>query len=216
MGSFPGLAQPEGEPAALPPTLQALMTRAVTTHPSVLMRQSQIDGAAAAADGARWRYFPSPLVQTERSNGQTIALMRLEQSVWTAGRLSAGVDGAQARGQAAQWSLREAQQDLTLRVVDAIESLLAALWRSRAVDTGLVRLQTMEGAIERRIHSEVSPKVEMDLMQSRIAQLRIESLSHRSAVALARQRLSLWIGEDIDPEAIGQAAAGLVSEGRVG
>lgn len=216
MGSFPGLAQPEGEPAALPPTLQALMTRAVTTHPSVLMRQSQIDGAAAAADGARWRYFPSPLVQTERSNGQTIALMRLEQSVWTAGRLSAGVDGAQARGQAAQWSLREAQQDLTLRVVDAIESLLAALWRSRAVDTGLVRLQTMEGAIERRIHSEVSPKVEMDLMQSRIAQLRIESLSHRSAVALARQRLSQWIGEDIDPEAIGQAAAGLVSEGRVG
>ncbi|MDO8278956.1 MAG: TolC family protein [Burkholderiaceae bacterium] len=192
------------------------MTRAVSTHPSILVRQSQIDGATAAADGARWRRFPSPSVQTERSNGQTIALMRLEQSVWTAGRISAGVEGAQARGLAAQWSLREAQHDLALRVVDAIESLMAALWRSQAVDVGLVRLQAMEGAIARRIHSEVSPRVEMDLMQSRITQLRIESLSHRSAVAVARQRLSQWIGEDIDPDVIGEAASRLVSEDKAG
>lgn len=207
LGSFPGRAQPVSEYTEPPAVLQSLMTRAVSTHPSILMRQSQIDGATAATEGARWRRFPSPSVQTEQGNGQTIALMRLEQSLWTAGRLSAGVEGAQARGLAARWSLKEAQQDLALRVVDAIESLMAALWRSQAVDLGLTRLQAMESAIARRIHAEVSPKVEMDLMQSRIAQLRIESVSHRSAAAVARQRLNQLIGVDIDPETIGAAVA---------
>jgi hypothetical protein len=74
------------------------------------MRSQQALGASAkqALEGAQWQFYPTPSVgfeQVDASAGdpnypsygdKNVTTLRLQQPLWTGGRLSAGLDKAQA------------------------------------------------------------------------------------------------------------------------
>ena len=190
--------------AALPNNfeLNDLVAVAVTQSPSVKSSQSSLQASLAAKEEADWNRYPSIGVQSENrfatsgSSGSsgTPVLVQISQPVWSAGRLTAQLEAAEAKRQAAQWALEESRWSVAARVANAWRSLLAAQELVQASDVQIARLGVYTDMITRRVKSEVSPAVDLDLLKSRLVQARTELNVAQSQRALAINRLSLAAG----------------------
>ena len=86
--------------------LPKLMNDALLSHPSISSQKAQMQAAEIGIETAKWQYFPTPSVNTERVNASTrdpfyggdknVTTARLQQPLWTNGRLTAGKEKAQA------------------------------------------------------------------------------------------------------------------------
>jgi adhesin transport system outer membrane protein len=116
----------------------------------------------------------------------TVAILRLQQPLWTGGRLTAGVRRAEAEVRANEAAASQVGQQLALRVVQAYGDWLAArlkmlAWeRSHGVHTRLL------SQVERRIEQGVSAESDVKL-----AIARLESLAADMAVARLQQQTAL-------------------------
>ena len=64
---------------------------AVTTHPSVMAKRSELNAAAHWLDASQWQRFPALSLQSSApQSGRS-------QPLWAGGRITAGVDAATAR-----------------------------------------------------------------------------------------------------------------------
>jgi outer membrane protein TolC len=86
---------------------------------------------------------------------------------WTGGRLSAGLDKAQAGVLASQAKLEGTRQDLALRVVQVYADWYGALLKRQALDTSLQAHQTLRAQILRRIANGVSLQSDLTLLMGR-------------------------------------------------
>lgn len=182
--------------------LNDLVAVAVTQSPMVKSSQSSLQASVAAKEEADWNRYPSIGLQSESrfatsgSSGSsgTPVLVQISQSVWTAGRLTAQLEAAEAKRQAAQWALEESRWSVAARVANAWRSLLAAQELVQASEVQITRLGVYTDMITRRVKSEVSPTVDLDLLKSRLVQARTELNVAQSQRALAINRLSLAAG----------------------
>jgi adhesin transport system outer membrane protein len=182
--------------------LNELVALAVTQSPTVKSSQSSLQASVAAKEEADWNRYPSIGLQSENrfasssSSGSTgtPVLVQISQPVWTAGRLTAQLEAAEAKRQAAEWALEESRWSVAARVANAWRSLLAAQELVQASEVQIARLGVYTDMITRRVNSEVSPAVDLDLLKSRLVQARTELNVAQSQRALAINRLSLAAG----------------------
>ena len=109
--------------------LDQLIAEVLTSHPAAQSQLALVDSAQAGLGGARWQFFPTPSATMETARTRDtdrlyqgdsrVATLRLQQPVWTGGRLTAGVQKAQASLAASETSLEETRQQLALRVVQS-------------------------------------------------------------------------------------------------
>ncbi|MGA8514683.1 MAG: TolC family protein [Burkholderiaceae bacterium] len=188
-------------------TLQAnlslLVERAVTHHPSVQAKWAELGGSRAGLEGAKWQYYPSLSVQTERSANQSnqsigagSTILRLQQNLWTGGRIESGVKNAQFRQQSAEYALHETRVTVALRTIEAWQNLLTALGRQQAIHKLLSQLDRLNGMMTRRVEQQISPAIDMQLLRARLAQAQSEHLTAKTAAEAARQKLVQWVGSD--------------------
>jgi len=93
-------------------TLEETIKATVSTHPAIQSQLAQLDASLSDVQTARQQFYPTPSVSVEQVSssagdwqyGQksTVQAYRLQQPLWTGGRLTAGLDKAQANPQAAQ------------------------------------------------------------------------------------------------------------------
>jgi Outer membrane efflux protein len=105
--------------------VQRLISTALDTHPQTLSQRALVQSAAAGVDGARWQFYPTPSVSVEAAGASAsdrlyqgdnrVSTLRLQQPLWTGGRLTAGVDRAEAGLAASQAGLDDVRQQLALR-----------------------------------------------------------------------------------------------------
>jgi adhesin transport system outer membrane protein len=103
-------------------SLPQLLTAVLATHPAVQGQRAQLQGAQAGVDSARWQYYPTPSVSVETAaasaadrlyqGDRLVSTLRLQQPLWSGGRLSAGTDKAEA-------TLAATRLQLGLRVLQA-------------------------------------------------------------------------------------------------
>lgn len=196
--------------------LHELVAVAVTQSPGVKSAQSSLEAAVAAKEEADWNRYPSIGLQSENrfansgSSGRTgtPVLVQISQPVWTAGRLTAQLEAAEAKRQAAEWALEESRWSVAARVANAWRSLLAAQELVQASEAQIARLGVYADMITRRVSSDVSPAVDLDLLKSRQVQARTELNVAQSQRALAINRLSLVAGVQLSvPDADRMQAA---------
>ncbi len=102
-----------------------LMQATLANHPLVLGKRSAQAAAQAEREGAQWQRYPSlSLEASTQSSGAS--LLRVEQPIWSGGRISAGIEAAGSRLDAAGAALAEARQELSLKVIAA--STEAGIW----------------------------------------------------------------------------------------
>lgn len=188
-------------------TLDALVETAVAAHPEVAARRAEIDAAQAGVESARWQFYPTPSVQMDQHEGRRATVLRLQQPLWTGGRLSADLEAAQGRSRVAQGSLAETRLDLALRVTDAYGTFLSARWRAEAAAAGVERLKALALSLSRRVEAGVSPAVDGDLLQARMAQIRADLELARASERAALERLRQLTGLALEPQGLAAPAA---------
>ena len=188
--------------ASAPSMLATTVAQAVASHPSVQAARENRLGSVAGYEAARWQYYPSPSVTTERSSNQTrrnqsnstLTTLSLQQNIWAGGRIDASVTAAQRRTEVAQIAITEAQTNVATRTLDAWLALLTSFGRQQAAQTALERLQRLADMMGRRVERDISPGVDTVLMRSRLTQAQSELLSYRVSQENAVLRLAQWVG----------------------
>lgn len=164
--------------------------QALATHPSILSRFSSAAAAKADSDGAEWQRYPTPSLELNSDhNGALTTLLRVQQPLWTSGRIDATIDAAQSRHRASATAIHETKQDVMQRVIAAYVEAMRQQARQLALAEGVQQHERLLGLIARRVEHEAGPRVDQELAQSRLYQARNDLSAVTQALANALTQL---------------------------
>ena len=190
---------------------QQLLQAALASHPLVLAKRSAQGSAQAESEGAQWQRYPSFSAEASTpSGGLNARLLRMEQPLWSGGRITAGIDLAGSRLDAAGAALDEARQELSLKVIAAATETLRQQIRQQHGITGVKEHEKLLWMIERRVAQEVSPLADQNLARARLYASANELSVTTQALNNALAQLSQLAGQSviaIDPQSVTEAGA---------
>ena len=198
-------------------TLFDALSQALQTHPSISTQIRQVEVSRADRRVAEQQFFPTPSVSLEQVNPSSadpsyrgdkqLQLYRLQQPLWTAGRLSAGLDKSQAGIDVSDANVADARLQLSFKVLQAWGDWMAAVRKVRAVEESLQAHRRLDGILKRRIQEGASAPTEQILTESRIQQTQAQMEAMQAQSRLARVRLEQLMGRRLGEQDQPQALA---------
>lgn len=150
-------------------TFGQVLHSALAMHPVVMSKLSAQDAARAEQKGAEWQRYPTPTIEAARQNGgRDSGLARVEQPIWTSGRITAGIDAAGSRLDAADAAVEEAKRDTSLKVIAAYTEALRQKAKQQYAVRGVEEHEKLLGMIRRRVAQDVSSLADQNLAESRL------------------------------------------------
>ena len=154
-------------------TFSEIVQQSLAAHPNVLARRSSAAAAESDHQSALWQRYPTPSLQAVSGGGDipgSTSRFQLQQPLWTGGRITSGIDGAQFRKDAADHVIAETRQELSLRVAAAYVEAVRQQMREEQARRGVEEHRRLLELIGRRVRQEVSAPVDAELAQSRLYQ----------------------------------------------
>ena len=198
--------------------LPTLISTALMSHPSIASQKAQMQAAEIGIETAKWQYFPTPAVSTERANAasgdpfyggdKNVTTVRLQQPLWTNGRLTAGKEKAQASLAYETADLNETSLQISLKVAQAYADFLASHWRMQSTEQSLATHQKLREQVQRRMDLGVQSDADLQLAQTRLDSVRSDLSAARARVETYAVRLKQLIGQPIN---LGELLANLSS-----
>lgn len=199
-------------------TLEQLISSALESHPVIQGQQAQEQAAKTGVDSATWQFFPTPSVAIEKvragasdrfyQDDSVVSTLRLQQPLWTGGRLTAGQEKAAAGVTASHASLEEARQQLALRVVQTYGDWLAAYLKMQAYDKSMATHVRLREQVNRRIEQGASAESDLVLAVSRLYSVSADIAVARAQQDTALARMGQLLGHRIDANALSATVAG--------
>ncbi len=185
--------------------LPKLINDALLSHPSIASQRAQAQAAEIGIETAKWQYFPTPSVSTERVNAvqgdplyngdKSVTTVRLQQPLWTNGRLTAGKEKAQATLAYETADLNETSLQISLKVAQAYADLLASYWRMQSTEQSLAVHQKLRAQVQRRVDLGAQSDADLQLAQTRLDSIKAELSAIRARVESNAVRLKQLIGK---------------------
>ncbi len=186
--------------------LDDLVSLAIQAHPEVVAKRADLNSAQAGRDAALWQYFPTPSLQSrQQGKGGNVTVAALQQPIWSGGRLDASLDAANSRALSATVAITEAQYALALRVASAWQSWVQSRGRAEALGRGKNLLEVYADSVRQRIKGGISPEVDRELVESRLAQVRGDLAAAKAAERSALSQLSQLTGRALRTEKLAPA-----------
>jgi adhesin transport system outer membrane protein len=179
-------------PAWSQTSLGELLKAAANEHPSVLQAQSQYQSAGYELESAKWARFPSITSQAMAPNSQTQSVTKVEQPLWTGGRITAQIRVGEANEMAAQYAVRDAQANAMVQVSSVFFDFLRMQQRIEVAEQNVKEHRRLADLIGRRVASEVSPLADDVLANARLQQAITEKIQIQKALESARLNLLQW------------------------
>jgi adhesin transport system outer membrane protein len=197
--------------AAQAGTMIDLLNLSFAGNPLLQSQAQLVQATQAEIKGANWQFFPTPSVSVEQVNASQqdssynskdgrVLTFRLQQPLWTAGRLSAGVTRAEAAAAAAQAQMEETRQQLALRTVQAWGEWKAGQQKSLALQDSVQTHQRLSALIRRRVEGGVSAVADDVLAQGRLEQTQGDAAAAQAQLASALARLEQLTGKRMASE----------------
>ncbi|MFT3720301.1 TolC family protein [Pseudorhodoferax sp.] len=190
--------------------IPALLREAIAHHPSIRSQQGLQAAAEAGVSAARWSFWPTPSIASERAGtgqndavyrgGNTVTTVRLQQPLWTGGRLSGHLDRAQALALAAQADFETARQRLALRIVESASDILVAQLKLDAYRQSRDVHARLLAMVERRTREGASAQADVHLAHSRLDAIEADLQSARAQRDTGLDRLRLLVGRQLAAE----------------
>lgn len=172
---------------------------ALQTHPTVLSKEFLSAAARDAVDAASWGRYPTPTVEAGNdTNGVITTTLRVQQPIYNFGRVTSEINAAQARREAADSGVEEARENIASKVIAAYVDALQQQERKEAAAQEAETLESLLMLIKRRVEAEASPRIDLDLAQSRLYQANNNLAQAKRALGGALTRLSQLAGKTID------------------
>ena len=215
-GVFLAFGLGAGEVAAS--TLPSLIEEVTAAHPSVRSQRAQGRASQEAVNAARWQFYPTPSISVEaagassqdlsyRFGSSSVTVLRLQQTLWSGGRLTAGMTKAEAGVQAGMASLDVARHDVALRVVQTYVEWYGSHLKLVALERSLETHARLRQQIARRVAQGFSPESDLILLMGRVEQLEADKAMAASRHSSALARLAVLLGRPVRSEALIQNIA---------
>lgn len=181
-------------------SLRSLLQSAMATHPDVLAKRNEAQAAASELSGSKWGRFPGFSIQATNENSNQFSSVKtatLEQPIWTGGRISSAIDRADANLAVSQAAIVETQQ-LVLRDASStyfeVLRLEARLRDAKSNEAEHLRLQ---GVIQRRVESGVSPLTDLTQAAARTQQAIADRIQTTRQLQTVRAQLDQLVGRSV-------------------
>lgn len=188
-------------------TLPAALSLVLQAHPEVRMQEMNVRVAEQDTAIARQQFLPTPSVSLEQAQAGSgdvqyqgadrVTYLRLQQPLWTGGRLTAGLDKAQSQVKMRQAMLDEARLQLAVQTVQAWGDWCAALARVAAVDRNLQQHRELLARVARRVEEGAASQAEWVMTDGRVAQVQAQLRTQQSQVHAALNRLIQLLGQPV-------------------
>lgn len=190
--------------------LSSLISLTWAQHPAL---RAQLAGAKAAESDialARNAFAPTPSVSWEKiqhksssdayySGDPKVIQWRLNQPLWTGGRLSANLEKALLQHKISQLQADETRLQLALKVVQNWADWYSGSLKQTALTQSLQIHQQLKDQIGRRAAQGLSASGEIILSAGRLEQTQSEVLSARMQTQMALMRLQELAGQPVQP-----------------
>ena len=187
-------------------TLEKVLRIAAETHPSISQRLSEQGASDYSVAGARWQRWPGVSMSSSRGPlGSTLTELQLEQPLWTGGRITANINAAEARADAARQSVLEARKIIIERAINAYAEAMRLQSRIAIADAAIEDFEALTGMIDRRVENGISPKADAVNVRARLQQANSERLQLQLQRRNTRTELELLIGQRFSELAVPQA-----------
>ena len=199
------------------------LARQSLSYPAIQAKQGLERAAKAEVKAAEWEKFPTAGIRFSSrdafdgsgANKDGIentesAIFSLEQPLWTGGRITAGIKGAQARHSFSLEDTRTAEQNVLLDVAGAYVEALRRQNHWGIHSDNVKHHKQLQGMIERRATQSVSPDVDQALAKSRLHQTVSDLSRVGEMLKNTLSRLSELTGtgvERVEPYTVGEDAA---------
>jgi len=204
---FAQLAQPGG-PAEQPSAgvnrialgrslnLDEALVVAARRHPTVAAKRQESEASGQSLKTARWQRFPTLTFSTSSQQGTgAVSTLRLEQPIWTGGKLSADIEASEARLSGAEFAVQEVLQTVLVDVSKNFVDTLRFGERVAAAAQSVAEHERLLALIERRAENQVSPLSDVVSARARLYQAQSDLLNLRNNLENARSALNLAVGE---------------------
>ena len=175
-----------------------LISKAVNHHPSIQMSQEAFKMSDEELNSAKWQYFPTPSVDYSNSSKNNEVVAKLEQPLWTGGKLDSQYDIALSSKAEAGYTLEESKYRLVERILNLLQAYSQGKSAEISLKEGYDRLSKFSDMIDRRVESGISSQSDEILLNSRLIQIKSDLINAKSKKTLALKQLSLLVGENIE------------------
>jgi outer membrane protein, adhesin transport system len=178
-------------------SFEDLISKLIKNHPSISMSKEAIKSSKEGINNAKWQYFPTPSVEFSRGSNSNQTVVKLEQPLWTAGKLDANYNKALTSEKEALFELEEKKYKLIEMILIHSQNYIQAKYSKKALNSGLERLKSFSDMIDRKIRVGLSTIADKRLLESRLTQIKSDLISivHKEKTAL--KQISLLLGEEI-------------------
>lgn len=200
--------------AASPLNYRHYLGVVVKQHPSVQSAQNQLESARQDVEGAKWQFMPTPSIGAEKTskaaNGVSdsrTTYARLQQPLWTGGRLTAQLDKAQAQETIASLTLAEQRLTLAQRWLQLWAETQAAELKVQAFANSEEQHRKYVQQVQNRGKEGQAPRSDTQLSLTRLAAVQAELEQARAQKRQAISRLEQLYGGPLPVHAISWTAA---------
>jgi adhesin transport system outer membrane protein len=189
-----------------PAYLHLLWKKVIHQHPQVLIQVQNLKSTGFDIEVAKQAFYPTPSISLERAQSQggndpsysgapQVAIYRLQQPLWTGGRLSAQQNKATANQDIEVARLLEVQQGLALKTLQAWTEVVNFQRQQTALLKTKNELENLQAKIERRAEQGLSTQSEVKLSWLRVSMVKQLLNQTKMQEDLAWLRLKQWVPE---------------------
>ncbi len=176
-----------------------ILTRLVENHPNLKMSQEILKGSTEKIDAAMWNFYPTPSLDiSARDEDRHTVVARLEQPLWTGGKLTSNYNIAISRDKENFYSLQETSYKLIDEILNILENYLQSKMNIIELEEGLLNLQKFDEMINRRIDAGVSSNSDKDLLNARLEQIKSDLIMAQNRHKVSLSQLELFLDTKIE------------------
>jgi len=173
-------------------TLKQLLEIGADRHPSVLQARNQAQAAGFDVEFAQWGRFPTVSSQLRSDTNLSQSLAKVEQPLWTGGKLTSRIELSEANLRAAEAGVREAEFNALTQVATAFFEALRLERRLQSATLNVTEHERLVGLIKRRSEAEISPPADTTLAQARLQQAVSERIQIKKQLDASLTTLAQW------------------------
>jgi len=180
-------------------SFEKLVIDGLESHPSIQMSKETIKGASFEVDTAKWGYYPSPSVDySMKSTDKERLVVRLEQPIWTGGKLDSAHKQAKAKEQQAKYELDENRYKLIDNYVLALKEYLKTQDKIKALNFNKKQYYDLSEMLDRFMEAGELSQTDKNLLNSRIAALSSDLIITKAQYKVSLIQLEILTGRKIN------------------
>lgn len=185
--------------AQTPSLFKELLSQANASYPALQAARLEKRAALEELEASRRLYWPTVSAVAESASNKATSTspsraLQVEQTLWDAGNIKFRIAESQSITDIQTLKAALLQEEVYLQLANAWQNMLASKERMNVAQQTINRLQGYQQQMQRRVKIEASPRIDLELANSRILQTQVEYIAAQNSLRQALTRMEQYTG----------------------